>query len=231
MKLLHLLRGAACAGLVLGGQAMAWTLYDSPASWSAAVVPGSVVSEDFEGYAPGADLKGIDLGPTLPGVSIDTNLDNLLAVASGGMVAFAFPRDENTDEAFYTISFSAPVNAVAFDVAAWDPLAPGPATLELIFADASVDSVQLNKLAGEEDDPFFVGITALENGGLSAVRWREGPAILGGCCEEVALDNLAIAVAVPEPATWGLLCIGLASIGWVRTVKRGGVREGTSIAG
>lgn len=48
-----------------------------------------------------------------------------------------------------------------------------------------------------------------------------------GCCYGPALDNVSLAAAVPEPATWAMMLLGLGAIGFGMRRRKSPLRVGT----
>jgi hypothetical protein len=180
------------------------TLYGDRADFLAAVA-GPILTQDFEGYADGSSLVGVDV---LPGVTMSTNLASLeVFQGSGDKEAFAMSRDG--PEAWYDLHFTGAVKAFGFDVDAFDPATPGPAFLSFHFADGDTTWTEIPILPvnATENDPLFFGIVS--DSALVRIRWSEGPELGGvACCEETALDNLVLAAPVPEPTTCAMFLGG-----------------------
>ena len=207
---------AALYGFAVASQA-ATILYTNQSDWAAALVPASTSSaQTFDAFAVGDNLRGVDLGPIIPGISLDANTLNLEVFNSGGNnVAFASPR-AGLDHATYVINFATAVSAFAFDVAAWNPASPGPANLLVDLGDGTTFTATPQKTTGLESDLYFVGLTSVGHMGITRISWSESPELNFTCCEEVGLDNLKTAVAaVPEPNTYALLLGGLFATGFI----------------
>lgn len=173
--------------------------YSDFASWSAAI-GGSYIMQDFDGYAHGTDLNGVDV---LSGVNFTSNMENIEAWAvSGDPNLFGLdPAIRQQGIAYYDVNINLPYCAVAFDVEAWNPEAPGPANVEIFFADMTSISVEYYQTGPTEDTPVFFGITS--DTAITKIRWYEGPGVpsQGEGNEEVAFDNLAVSrMCIPEPS-------------------------------
>ncbi len=215
--------GLIAAAAALGASsASAYTFYGSFADWSAATETGSVSTETFEGYSAGADLFNKKLD-AIANVRLTTNLERLTVFNSSysvNKVAFASSRD--LDASGVIASFSTPVTAFSFEIHGWNRHSPGPSFLYLQFADnLEIKVIAVEKLFGNESDPFFVGITDAVRG-LKRVGWREGPELDGTCCEEVGWDNISQGVArvVPELNTYAYLAGGLCVTAWLASRRR-----------
>jgi hypothetical protein len=187
--------------------AAVFSFYTDFTAFSAAV-GGALVSQDFEGFAPGTNLSGVEF---LPGVSATTNMDSLEAFASASTVMFGLGGRANGD-ARYDIAISLPYHAVGFDITAFeaDPndssTASGPGALTFTFADAT--SFATDVFGNPNGGPIFVGITS--DTAITAIRWAEALEGDGGN-EETAIDNFSVS-RVPEPGVALLLGAGLAGI-------------------
>lgn len=208
--------GTGLAGAAGMAQAASPTLYGDLASFLAGLGGAPTLSQDFEGYAAGANLMGVEV---LPGVTLSTNLERLEVFDSGGdQGVFAMTR--NLPEAEYDMHFDGSHLAFGFDVRAFDPATPGPAFLSFFFADGDLTYTEIPILPVNptENDPLFFGI--ISDVALVGIRWSEGPEMNGTtCCEETMLDNMIVAAPVPEPATGLLFAGGAAALGLWRRRK------------
>ncbi len=194
------------------------TLYGTRADFLTALGGASTVSQDFEGYAAGASLAGVQV---LPGVTMSTNLASLDVFNSPslGKVAFATSRDQ--PEALYDIALTGGYQAFGFDIAGFDPSTPGPGFLSFFFADGDLTYTLIPVLPtnATETTPLFFGV--ISDQAVVGVRWSEGPEIGGiNCCEETGLDNLIAAAPVPEPGSSALLFSGLTAGAWLVRRRR-----------
>jgi PEP-CTERM motif len=205
----------ALAGGVGATQAAVVTLFGDRTVFVTALGGASTIQQDFEGYAAGTNLSGVQV---LPNVTIATNLANIGVFNSAtlGNVAFATSRDQ--PEAEYTINFSGAYTAFGFDINAFDPNTSGPGFLSFYFDDGDTTYTFLPVLPGAtEATALFFGV--ISTSPLARITWSEGPEIDFSCCEETVLDNfIARGDApnpVPEPATNLMLLGGLAAAAWV----------------
>lgn len=208
----------ALAALSLCGfafSAQAVSVYTSQADWSAAVLPGSIsATQTFSAYGDFTNIRGVDLGPSTPGVSLDSNTDRLIVIDSFSLGKLAFPLYDAQPDVTLHINFAAPVTAFAFDVVAWNPQSPGPATMVVSLGNGTSFTAQPRKTSGTENDPYFVGLTSVGEAGITSIAWSFSPELDGSCCEEVGVDNLVVASAVPLPGTLPLLGAALGWVGW-----------------
>lgn len=208
----------AVLGLSNAAAAATATFHDSYASLAAAAT--ITATKDFNADVPDTSYKGMDI---LPGVKASTNDEALIVFHSSGMdksILFALGRHRFLGGEYYQFDFAPGTGytAVGFNVEAWNPAAPGPARLELGFADGSSVAQTFYKRTGREEDPFYVGFTADQ--AVVRIRWYEGPEVGGAQNEEVGFNLFSVGVAgsppgieiarpVPEPEAYALFLAGL----------------------
>jgi hypothetical protein len=222
----HLQTLAAATLLALsatsGAQAANVTLFGDRTAFLAAVGGSPLVTQDFESFADGANLVGVDI---LPGVTASTNLANLeVFQGSGDKEMFATTR--NQPEAEYSIHIAGLYKAFGFDIDAFNPATPGPGFIDIYFADGDTtyQGIPVLPLNATENDPLFQGI--ISDTAITKIVWREGPETGGiNCCEETALDNFVAVQAVPEPSTTAMLLGGLGMLGLPAVRRRMGLRR------
>jgi hypothetical protein len=205
----------ALAGCIGNALAAVVTLFGDRADFVAALGGASTVQQDFEGYAVGTNLAGVEV---LPQVTMTTNLANLNVFnsASLGNVAFATTRDK--PEAEYNFNFAGGYKTFGFDINAYDPNTPGPGFLSFFFDDGDTTYTLIPVLPpATEDTPIFFGV--ISDRLITKISWSEGPEFTFSCCEETIIDNL-IALGdtpnpVPTPATNAIFLGGLAAAAWV----------------
>ncbi|NEN89363.1 MAG: S8 family serine peptidase [Okeania sp. SIO3H1] len=148
----------------------------------------STNTQDFEGFSPGFNLDGVDF---LPGIFVTSNFSKVEAFqGSEDTELFALGEISVEEDSFYNINFDESYNAVGFDIDGFDPNTPGPAILEIFFADGDSESIEIFPTNATESDPIFFGViadTEIEN-----IILTEGPEIDGVGNEEVALDNFIV---------------------------------------
>ena len=191
-----------------------FTTFGTLASFQAALGGAATLTQDFEGFAPNADLS---MTAILPGVTAaSTGALTVFASASVSKIMFGSPR--TGPEFHYDVNLSTPYNAIAFDIQAFDPRAE-PGRLDVHFADATSTSFDIGPGA-TETTPVFFGIVA--NGPISSIRWNESlEPLTHKCCEETGLDNFVVATtAVPEPSSFALMGVGLAGLLGVARSRR-----------
>jgi hypothetical protein len=228
MKTVHQHLTVATAALALLGafgsaEAATATLFGARADFLTALGGASTVSQDFEGYAAGTSLSGVQV---LPGVTMSTNLDSLNVFSTGSTGNVAFATSRNLPEALYDITLSGGYKTLGFDIAAFDPATPGPGFLSFYFADGDLTYTLIPVLPTNptESTPLFFGV--ISDTELVGVRWSEGPEIGGiNCCEETGLDNLIAAAPVPEPHSGALLFGGLGAGAWLLRRRRIGAEQ------
>jgi hypothetical protein len=189
----------------------AFTVYTDYTAFSAAA-GGPILTQDFESYAAGDNLRNVEI---LPGVSVTSNASKVEAWQDpGDMVLFAYDASTRiAGNLYYEINLSLPYSAVGFDIDDWNPEAPGPGLMEVLFADASSASINVSQTGPTENTPVFFGITS--DIPITKILWNEGPEIGGGGNEETTLDNIA-GVVIPAPGAILLGGIGAALVGWLR---------------
>ena len=204
------------AGAVTPLQAASLTVHATEVAFLAAA-GGPVATQDFEGYAVGTNLSGVEF---LAGVSVTTNMDVLQAFRPTGRTLAGFGGRQKGD-ARYDIALSLPIRALAFDIDSFeaDPAEPstaaGPGVMTVWFADATSQSFNVSgNLTGT---PIFVGLTSDTD--ITAVRWAE--ALEGNQLgnEETGLDNFRVVQRqVPEPTS--LLLAGAGLVGLLARKRR-----------
>ncbi len=209
----HFAVAALAAAATLGtAQAATVSLFGTRADFLTGIGAAPTLTQDFEGYAVGANLLGVNV---LPGVTVSTNLSSLEVFNSAGIGKMAFATTRNQPEAVYNINFAGNTKAFGFDIAAYNPATPGPGFLSFFFADGDTTYtlIPVLPLNATEQDPLFFGV--ISDSALTRITWSEGPEINGfSCCEETGLDNFVTLSPVPEPSSWALMIAGLGSLGW-----------------
>jgi PEP-CTERM motif len=184
----------------------AFTTYTDLSSFQAALNGAPTLTQNFDALAAGTNLIGVPLAPGVSVAGTGTTLE-VFNSASIGHVMFGSPRTGS--EFHYDVNLTAPYNAVAFDIQAFDPRAQA-GRLDVLFADATSTSFDIAPGA-TETTPVFFGIVA--HGDIASIRWNEPLEPLSGkCCEETAMDNFVFAHAVPEPSSVVLLGVGLLAV-------------------
>lgn len=188
------------------------TLTNSRAEFLALTAADIVSVQDFESFAAGAPMSGVEF---LPGLSATTNLGSLAIFdGSSSQSLFASPRDQ--PDALYDLSVTGGYRGVGFDISAYNPATPGPGFISFYFADGDTTYTNIPVLPtnATEDTPLFWGV--ISDVAVTRIVWSEGPEIGGiSCCEETSLDNFVVAAPVPEASTTGLALAGLVVGGWV----------------
>jgi hypothetical protein len=186
--------------------------YSDYASWLAAA-GGSATLQDFDAYANQTNINGVAF---TPGVNVTSNMQNVVVrnTTGDGRVFGYDDTTRATGLAYYDLNMTLPYLAVSFDVDAWNPAAPGPATVEVFFGDLTSRTLNYSQTGPDESSPVFFGIAS--DTPITKIRWHEGPESSGSGNEEVALDNIAVS-RVPEPALMSLGLTVLFALG-----RRGG---------
>lgn len=206
---------AALAGAWLATPAQAADVggvFDRSASWLAAVGAGPLV-QTLEGYTLDANMANVEV---LPGTRVTADMQFLRIFNSSASGHVMFGYDDATrlaGTASYTVSYTAPYNAVALDIGVFESAlppydVPGGAvtdgTLRVNFADGDQRSYAI---AGGDGANLFFGIVA--DTPVTSVQWFEALED-GGINEETTLDNLRVAQVVPEPPSALLMLLGSA---------------------
>jgi PEP-CTERM motif len=223
MSKFRLTRQAALAVATLAcslgsAQAVTATLYGTQASFLGALGGPPTASQNFDGFAVGTNLAGVQV---LPGVTMSTNLANIDVFNSVTLGNVAFATTRNLPEAFYDINVNNAYRAFGFEINAYDPNTAGPGFLSFEFADGDTTYTFIPVLPpATETTALFFGVIADQP--ITKIRWSEGPEINFSCCEETVIDNLIAAHAVPEPAAGLMLTLGLGAVGWLARRRKPG---------
>ncbi|MEM6403330.1 MAG: S8 family serine peptidase, partial [Cyanobacteria bacterium P01_D01_bin.116] len=166
-----------------------FNIFSSIEEYNNALGINPVSTQDFESFANGTDLDGVEF---ISGISATSNLPRVeVFQGSEDKELFILDRRSVSDDSFYEINFSESYNAVGFDIEAFNPVTPGPAVLDIEFADGESTSVEIFPTNPTESDPIFFGIVADKP--IAKIRLTEGPEVNGIGNEEIALDNFIVA--------------------------------------
>jgi hypothetical protein len=214
MNSLQVFRSFATASTVfLAGLSSAQattTLYGTLADFQAGLGGATTVTQDFNSFAAGTNLLGLNV---LPGVTMSTNLSALNVFNSSSLGNVAFATSRNKPEAYYDINVNGAYKAFGFEINAYNPDTPGPGFLSFFFANGDTTYTEIPVLPpATESTPIFFGV--ISDSAIVKIRWSEGPEIGFSCCEETVIDNLIAAQPVPEPAESLMLMLGLGAVSW-----------------
>jgi len=176
------------------------TVFTDRTAFNAAVSPTN--QQDFQSYAIGTNMAGVNF---LPGVNVTSpNLQTITIFGPpGDHVLFGLDRTQPGD-LFYDINVTSPYRAFGFNIEDFDPATPGPAPVDVFFADATTRRVNIFPGATELT-PVFFGIAADTD--ITHIRVTWGPEIVPNANEEITLDDFALS-RVPEPGSAFLLSLG-----------------------
>jgi PEP-CTERM motif len=215
------LAAATLAGPWLQAHAATVTLFGDRTDFVTALGGASTVSQDFEGYAAGTNLVGVEV---LPQVTMTTNLSSLAVFNSASLGNAAFATSRNLPEAIYNINFSGSATAFGFDIGAFNPQTPGPGFLSFYFADGDLTYTLIPVIPTNATEQIALFFGVISDVPLVRITWSEGPELDGfSCCEETVIDNMIMRTStnnVPEPSTWAMALLGLAGAGWQSRRRR-----------
>lgn len=202
---------AACLSMVAGlAAASAQATVDTYDSWAAfSSAAPSATLHDFSGVAiPAKEV--LVLGPqTVAGVTFNSNVFpfTMLGDASryGGVQIFS-GQSPSAAPSDVLISFD---GLLAFGVT-YGAYATTPGTpVTITLSSGEVFTQTLPASAGQDTNFFgFVSTTAITGLTLATIANVDTPPPIAW-----SLDVVSFAAAVPEPATWGLMALGLALVG------------------
>lgn len=167
----------------------AFRVHDDRSSYKAALAGVPALNQDFSNLRGGRDMQGV---PFLPAVFATSSLPYIVVHAQS-LFGYGGSVRERGD-AYYDFHFGKTYRAISFDVTAWNPASPGPAVVEVFFADGTDATLERYQTSGSESQPVFFGL--ISETPITLVRWHETPEIYGFGNEEVSFDNFAV---VPEP--------------------------------
>ncbi|WP_395343048.1 hypothetical protein PN836_002495 [Ningiella sp. W23] len=195
------------------------TVHETLSDFESAVsTPISV--QDFESFASGTDLSGLDV---LGGTSVTSNGDELTAFQSADGNTSMFALGRSGRDLVYDIELASGINAFALDIGSFesdgaDSTAPAdsPGLLSVLFADSSSQVIEL--FGNPLGEAIFVGLTS--NVDISRITWAETREASGIGSEETTLDNFRQASNnvsfVTEPiyfVYFGILLMALSPLG------------------
>lgn len=177
------------------------------AGGSGTLPTGTVIIEDFESFAPGDSIGvnafAFDTNNGLGAIPAYGSTGNYAAVATGGI---------------YSLTF-APTSVLAFVLGSLDTYN----TLTLFFADATSQSYFGGQIINDLSFPSGDQISGQTNG-VVTYSTGAGPKIVGAAYQSSGVsfefDNISVASAVPEPATWAMMLVGIGAIGGMLRARR-----------
>lgn len=195
----------ALSTLGLAAQAATVSVYNSLASWQAAI-SGSAQTQDFTGFAPSTNLTGVAV---LPGLTLTSNIGPVQTFAQ---TAFA-SGSRAAGNTYYEGHYALPFLAAALDITGFESSPGVPSTaidqglLSFLFSDGTTQDLAIS---GGSGAPIFVGV--ISNKAITSFRWTEAHEGNGGN-EETGLDNLRVAMRttndLPLPGTLPLAMLAL----------------------
>jgi hypothetical protein len=203
-------------GLVWPGAASgALSFYSDRATWQAASGPATWV-ESFAGFASDTSfatasvaLAGMTIGREGPEAGLTNFIDvPPLAFAGGSSTSQAelFTNFDEGDLIGTQVRIAFAQQNRAFGFSAWAAADFEDAVLE-VFDGATLRGTS----PVPAGDGAFLGYVLTGGDAATSVRFRSATLIVGTTGEGFAIDDLAV-VAVPEPATWITLGLGLAAL-------------------
>ncbi len=206
--LMHVVATAAGLYLTAGSSlAATFTTFNDRTLFLNSLLGPPIDTEDFEGFAVGTDLDGVDF---ITGVNVTSNAESVEVFGGvGNQDLFAFDDVTRTGppDLYYDINASSTYKAIGFDIAFFDPATPGPGVMEVFFSDGMSTSPNIFPANPTEDDPIFFGVTSDTT--IERIRWTEGPEEGGSGNEETSLDNFVVGRPISEPSTLTLAAPGL----------------------
>jgi len=205
--------GAAALGTFLmaaSSLAAGYNTFNDRTAFLNSLLGPPIDTENFEGFAAGTDLNGVDF---IPGVNVTSNALMVEVFSSGDHNLFAFDsttRQPGPPELFYDINASNTYRAIGFDIDAFDPASPGPGVMEVFSGDGMSTSLNIFPTNATENDPIFFGV--ISDTTIERIRWTEGPEVTGVGNEETTLDNFIVGRPIPEPATMLLLSVAILGV-------------------
>jgi hypothetical protein len=186
------------------------TLYGTRAEFLAGLGGAPTVEQNFESFAAGTSLLGVEV---LPSVTMSTNLSGLGVFNSVILGKVAFAGSRNQPEAEYNFNFGAGYKSFGFEINAYDPATTGPGFLSFYFADGDLTYTLIPVLPpATESTAIFFGV--ISDVAITKITWSEGPEITFSCCEETVIDNLIAGSIspVPEPGVVTMMLFGVACV-------------------
>lgn len=174
---------------------------------SGATAPGTTVFQDFEGFAANSAI-----GTNAYATSVHDS--NGARPAYGSTGNFGAIRAGGS----WTVDFAA-ASVFAFVLGSLDTYN----ALTLFFQDGSSLLYQGGQIINDMSFPSGDQISG-ETNGVVRFSTGTGPAIVGARFQSSGnafeFDNLASTVAVPEPATWGMMLLGFGALGTILRRRR-----------
>ena len=200
------------AAFAIAAPASAATVgYTDPAAFAAAV-PGLTIIEDYEGgvlettIADGAVYNSVryDFSGGRSGRIGNTYFN----IGAQSLHAAGSPNFFDEGESF-TIHFAAPVNAVGgyFNIA--------PSTFEAASLTAAGGSIAGAGPADTADFGTFYFLGLLSDTAFSSATFAVATGSASGWNFDNLIARVAVADAIPEPATWGTMILGFTIVGAV----------------
>jgi hypothetical protein len=194
---------AGVAVLAIAGAANADTVFNNRAAFLSAT--SGLTNIDFNGIAGPGSYVSFGNGPlSLSGATFTGN--GSMFVIDPGYYGFGYPNGGFLNSDYNSpneIDVALPAStAVGFD---FGGLLGGPVTFTINTSNGGSFTASTNASTAGGGLDFFGVVTSTPITSVSI--------LMPDCCAYNAVDNFAFGAGVPEPATWGMMLLGMAGLG------------------